>query len=222
VSAYERQRLLAGPLASILPTSPQRPFRTSDIPLFEAGLNFEQLLQAERDREFGYGELVRGRAAIGSDPAAMAARNIALERSQAGGGPFDQGLIEQTLGTIRNRGAVGLEEAQRGATEELARRGLGGGLLASQMARLQRDTAGDIQRQSTDFQTQARLANDEAQRQALSQLSDITGREESQRAALDQLLSQIFSETQRQPISLAGLVPQTKKQAKRIRAKYSV
>lgn len=219
--AYDRQRMLAGPMANFLPISAQRPLQMSDIPLLEAGLNFEQLQQAERDRGYAYDQLARARGAIGSDPAAMRARELAMSRAE-GGGPFGPDLIEQTLGMIKNRGAVGLEDAQRAATEDLARRGLGGGLMASQVARLQRDAAGDIQRQSTDFKTQAALANEEAQRIALSQLGEITGREDMQRAAIDQLLASLFADTQRAPISLAGLVPTTKKALRRTKAKYTV
>lgn len=210
-AAVARQQALAGPLAAVLPISQNRPLTRGDIPLLEAGLNFEQIQQAEADRQRGFEELVRARSAIGGDPYAAQARDLAL--SQAQQGPLTQDLQDRNVAAIRNQSALGLQNARERALEDFARRGLSGGSLSSfELGQLEQTGAVQAQQQITDFLTRAAEANRNAQSVALGQLQGQTGQEELRRLSIDQLLSDIFLSTERAPISLAGLIPRLSRQ----------
>lgn len=206
----EEQRRLLGPAAQLFPIASNRPLTRGDIPLLELGFNYEQLLQAERDRERGYNELTASRQSVGTDPALMRARE--LMGGFAEQGPFSEDIINQNVAAIRSAGGLDIQRSRQRAAEDLARRGLvGGGVpeVAFQDIELQRGA--QTQQQLTDFLREAALTNREAQLLATQQLGGIGQQQELQRQAIDRLIADLFTETERAPISLAGLIPQTTK-----------
>jgi hypothetical protein len=189
-----------------------------DLPFAAWELNEDQRMQAELDRIRGYEELARARNAIGTDPAAEAARNMALDRA-LNGGLFDDPYLDQQRGLIRNRGSVGLEAARRNMQEDLARRGLNGGVSAYELAQLDQSGALGIQGQLADFEQQAQAAQAQEMAQNLDRLIGITGREEAARSALDQELANVFLETERAPFDVSELMQPVRKGKKPVGGK---
>jgi len=205
-----QQRRLTAQQSALGPTAsqffaPQAPLKRRDIPLMEVGLNYEQLLMAERDRQRAYEELVRSREAIGSSPAEQYLRQQ-LESQIGGGGPFTDPLRAQMEAGLRQQAALAWQAQQQSATADFARRGLGGGFTPYQMAGMQQQSAADLASQITDFQTRAAIANEEALRQMMGQYAGQTEQESTRRAVIDSAIAELFGETQRAPIDLSALI----------------
>ena len=189
-----------------------------DLPFAAWELNEDQRMQAELDRIRGYEELARARNAIGTDPAAQQARELALERAM-NGGLFDDPYLDQQRGLIRNRGSIGMEAARRNLQDSLAQRGIEGGLSAYEMAQLDQSGALGIQEQLGGFEQEARAAQAQERAQGLEQLLGLTGREEASRSALDQAIANVFLETERAPFDVSELMQPVRKGKKTVGGK---
>ena len=202
----DRQQDIFGPASAFLPEGLTR----GDLPGLEFGLNFENILKAEQDRSQAVSGLEQARLGIGTSPESLLAKEEATKRLQSGG-PFTEDLIAQRSLAFQDNQTRAVEAAQAQAASELARRGVSGGLLARDNAILQQQAAATAQQQISEFQTQAALANEQSQAQALGQLESIAAREEQEQLAISQLLADIFANTQRAPIDLSGLVEPVKR-----------
>lgn len=218
---FERQTALAGPLAGVLPLSPQRPLTAGDIPLLEAGLNYEQLLQTERDRQRSFEELSRARQQIGFGRGADFARQQATIQAQQG--PIDEELEGRNVTRIREGAGRALEAARRSAASQIGSQGLTGSSIgAFRLADLEQQGRQQAESDITDFLTQSAQVNRAAQAEGLSRLSEIVAREEGGRLLLDQEIARLFGDTERGPISLAGLIPQIPKNVRAPKAKQAI
>jgi hypothetical protein len=199
----QRQADLLGPFANVIQGGDI--LRRADIPLIETGLNFQQLGMSEADRQRAFEELARGRQAVGASPEAGYLKDFLTSRME-GGGPFDDMLRQQIEGAMRNQAALGFQGAERGMTEDFARRGLGGSATEYQLGGLQQQAGADLSSQIADFRQQAALANQAAMEAYTADFQQQSMMEAAQRAAFDQALASIFSETERAPIDLSALV----------------
>jgi hypothetical protein len=200
----DRQRALLGSAADILAPAGGQPLRRQDIPLLEAGLNFENLQRAEEDRARGFEELARGRGAVGMDPSSQLAREVAMRRVSQG-----NDLKTQRASALKDRTAVATQDALRQLQQEQAQGGVyssSGGFLNRAM--LPQRAAIELSGQLSDLDFQ----QEEADRAALGDLTGITSREDAMRAAFDEMLANLFLETERGPVDLSGLLePQGRK-----------
>lgn len=206
-NAADLQRRNLGGFFDIL-SGPGRtlPITAGEIPLIEARLNFENLLKAEEDRKRAYEELVRGRAAVGSDPASQSLRM--LLQSRAAEGPLGSTYVAGQQAGLANRANADLARAYEMAAEEAARRGMGGSMTGYESALLQQQARQGLTGQLSTLDRETRLANAEQQRQDALLLQQQVAREAAAREAYDQMLAEIFSETERGPIDLSGFVNQ--------------
>jgi hypothetical protein len=206
----DRQRAIFGPeLAAILGISDTRPVQRNDIAGIQTRLIFENRDLAEQDLQRGIQALIGGRGDIGGDPASQLAQAIAMQRAQEGG-QFSQDYLDQQRGLIRNRGAIAGQAGQRDFAAELARRGITGPLAAQQIAEMSQANALGTQGQLADFEQQAALAREEAQRAALAQLQDLASNNQSQRSAFDQAIANAYLQNQRETPDITGLLQSTK------------
>lgn len=206
------QLQLLGPLAEIL-MSPGQVLRRGDIPMLEAGLNYQQLLKAEEDRQRGYEELARAWGSVGQDPTSMAYKEM-VRRMMGQGGPYSPDVLAQLEGKLTGESALSQEAMSRQMAEEYARRGLGGGAMPYEMASLQQTGARDLGSQLADLRNQAVLANEAAQQQWTQMFGAQAAQEEQYRQALNELLANVFLQTERAPIDLGSLatgVPSARK-----------
>lgn len=203
-SYMDRQTALLGPLAELL--MPENQFlRRADIPLLESGLNWQQQLMSEADRQRGYEELVRGRSAIGMSPEAMLAKEAFLDMYNAGG-PFGPGVQDVAIGGMRDAAARALQDQQAAMAGDYARRGLAGSPTSYESARLGQMANAGLQGQISDYKTQAAIANEEAMRAAMGSFQQQALQEQTMRAALDEMIANLFLETERAPIDLGSLL----------------
>lgn len=230
----QSQTALLGPLAPQLGLGQGSNFvlTRGDIPLLEAGLNFENVLLAERDRELGYGELARTQAGVGADPQLAALRNVLGMQAGGMGSPeMNQALslalaragrqpqFERQQTATRDQYTRDSENAIRDLREDYARRGLSGSEISFDEARLRQEGSSALNRALADLEAQ----QDESSRQDIGQLADLAGqrdafqqqsieqllgelsRQDSTRTGLGQLLANVFLETERQPFDFSGL-----------------
>jgi hypothetical protein len=181
-----------------------------DLPIAAWELNEDQRMQAEMDRIRGYEELARARNAIGQDPYAQQAYALALDRAN-NGGLFDDEYMDQQRGLIRNRGSLSMEAARRNLNDTLAQRGVEGGLSAYEMAQLDQSGAMGVQEQLGGFEQEARGAQAQERAQGLEQLMGLTGRDQAARSSMDQLLANVFLETERSPYDVSELLQPVRK-----------
>ena len=198
-----RQRTLLGELGGLLPQN--MVLRASDVPLFEAGLNFQQTARATEDRATGIGRLEDARSNIGISPESVLARELAVQRAR-GDGPLGGGAIEQSRSDLRQQSAVGHQDAQRGLAEQFAQRGIGGGVPAYQAAAMEQAYGVNAAGQLAQFDLQAAQLQETAQRQAFSDLNALAMEEEMRRTALDQLIASQYLNTEYQGMDLSGLL----------------
>jgi len=238
VDNYQRaQAALLGPLAGVFgidqPGRNDFTLTRGDVPLLEAGLNFENVLLAERDRELGYNELARGANAVGQDPQTQRLRQllgyqsegnaspelaqaIQLAQSRATRGPESNDRQETVLKDQFNRDTEG---AFRDLREDYARRGISGNEIALDEARIRQEGGSGLNRALAELEGRrddaqrldiAQLGDlsgqkDSFQRQSLDQLTELIARQEGQRDAYSQALANVFLETEREPFDLSGL-----------------
>lgn len=201
----DRLRQVSGPFADIIAPEGGQPILRKDIPLLEAGLNYENLLKAERDRQFGYEQLTRGREAIGSSPGEMLAMEIAMQRAQ-GGTPWNDQFIQGQVGALKDRSAIARRNAMEGMEQSFAARGISGVDPALAQANLEQDLLGQLSGQIGDIYSTAATQRDQAERAALEQLTGITQEQGQRRTTIDQALADLFLNTERAPIDLSGLI----------------
>lgn len=228
------QQALLGPLGKVfgLGGGSDLTLARGDIPLLEAGLNFENVLLAERDRQLGYNELARAQAGVGSDPQLAGLRQILGMQSAGQSSPeMEQALALASQRAGREgqfaREATATRDAYTGNTdqslralrEDYARRGVQGNESMLDEAMLRQSGGIALNRALADLEAR----QDEAQRQDISQLGDLAGQErgfqqasieqllgqigqeEGTRTALGQALANVFLETEREPFDLSGL-----------------
>lgn len=198
ISAHLRN--LMGPLGQAFPTAG---FKTADVPWIEAGLNFQIAQQAEADRQRGYEELTRGRAAIGTSPESELAREIAKNRATEN--RFSK-EIDQMRQAMLGSGAQAAQQGREAMMADLARRGIGGGTAATQMAQLEQDALINALAKQATFELQAAQMQEEADRQAYQDLAALATQQEAERMAFDEALAKVFLETERAPVDLSGLI----------------
>lgn len=167
-------------------------FTRSQLPFIEARLNFANRQQAENDRQAALDVIGGQRTAIGGSPESTFAREMAVFRL-ANPDPFSPEELSLQQSQIRQRGAIGLEDAQRSLTGNLARQGLGGSGSAFQKAQLEqsgaRQTSEELQRLSIDNL----LQSDRNEAEAIDRLSGIGQEEELRKIALAQQLSELLT-----------------------------
>ena len=201
-----RSRQLLGPLGFIADPST---FNRGQVPFIETRLNFENLLQAQQDRAQAINLLQEQRGQIGQRPEQQQALAVATRRL-AQPEPFTPEEVSQQQSAIRQRGAQGLEAAQRQQQESLARQGVRGGVTAFQEA-TQRQTAG---RQTSDelqrLAIENALGRDVNEAQAVDRLRQIGGEDEARTIAVNNLLTELLS-AQRGEFDLSALTAKERK-----------
>jgi len=197
----DRARALLGPLGQLYEGQLTR----QDAPLFEAGLNMQQILQTLEDRDRAYGLLQGARDSVGQSRASTMARELGISRAQEPG-PFSEEQLDSQRTAITEQGALGFQDSREQALAELATRGSGGATAAFQLARLQQAAAAQTQQQQSGFELAVAQAREEAQRQNLAQLYGISSEEEERGLNLQTLMAQLLAETERAPIDLSGLI----------------
>lgn len=181
------------------------PIYQGQVPLIEARLGYENQQLAERDRQLGYEELARSYGNIGKSTGEQAAMQAALQLVQSGG-PYNAGYMDQQRGNLRDQSAMALEQARMAMAGDFARRGLGGSMLPQQQAQLAQQSSTALQGNLANLESSTALANQQAQLAATGQLSEMAYRESAQRQAIDQLLANIFLNTERQAPDLSNLL----------------
>lgn len=213
-AAYRQQQLF-GSMAPYMPISSDRPMNAADVAAWEMNMNWQQQMMAEADRQRGYGELVRGREAIGNDPYSRYVQD-SLRGQYESGGPFTQDLMGQLEGGARGESMRGLQAAMEAARSGFARRGLAGGLSDYQQANMQSQAAGPLAQQIAQMRMQGTMANQAALEQAMQQMQQQAQQQEAMRYASDQALANVFLDTERAPIDASSLINQLgKKQGRK-------
>ncbi len=205
IGAFNIRNLL-GPLGFIAdPTS----FFRGQVPAIEANLNFQNLLQAQSDRQQAITLLAQQRDVIGQSPEALQALAVAQRRLEQPE-PFTPEEVSQQQSAIRQRGAQGIESAQRQQLESLARQGVRGGVTAFQEAGQRQAGARQVSDELQRLAIQNALQRDINEAQAVDRLQGITGQNELRQIALNQALSELFTAT-RGEFDLSGLVAKERK-----------
>lgn len=195
-----RGRQQLGPFGFIAdPTT----FNRTQVPFIETRLNFENLLQAQQDRQSALDLLSRQRDVIGQTPEQQLAISTATRRLE-NPDPFTPEEIALQTGQIRSRAGRGLESAQRQFQEDIARQGLAGSASSFQSAQLQQ--AAD--RQASDELSRFAIANalqrDANEAAAIDRLQGISGENELRQIALNQALTELLT-AERGAFDLASL-----------------
>lgn len=184
-------------------------FSRGQIPLIEANLNFQNLLQAQRDRQQAVDLLGNQRNVIGQSAEQLQALAVARRRLEQPE-PFTPQEVSQQQSAIRQRGAQGIEAAQRQQQESLARQGVAGGVTAFQEAGQRQQGARQVSDELQRLAIQNALQRDVNEGQAVDRLQGITGQNELRQIALNQALSELFT-AQRGEFDLSGLAAKERK-----------
>ncbi len=228
------QQALLGPLGKVFGLGDNSDFTLTrgDVPLLEAGLNFENVLLAERDRQLGYNELARTQAGVGADPQSQRLRQILGSQAEGNASPEmeqalalasqragRQGQFAREATATRDTYGRDTENALRDLRADYARRGVQGNESMLDEALLRQSGSTALNRALADLEGR----QDESQRQDITQLSDLAGRnqgfqqasieqllgqiggDDQTRAALGQALANVFLETERGDFDLSGL-----------------
>jgi len=207
--AADLQRRLLGPLADILYPDPNSDvLRYNYMPAIEAGLNYQNMLLSEQDRAQGYNELARAWASVGQSPESLYLKEQ-LGNQIEKGGPYTDQVLQQIQGGMKDQAAVALQDLQRQMAQSQAQRGLGGSMSDYQQAALQQQSAADLSGRFSDLRERAVGLNDTAKAQWLQQFAQQSAQEDIRRAALDELLANVFLNTERAPIDLGALTTPT-------------
>jgi len=227
------QQALLGPLAGVfgLENGSNFTLTRGDVPLLEAGLNFENVIKAEQDRGLGYGELARGRNSVGSSPYSNMIREVLAQRGVQGSGELEQAL-QAAVGRLTDTGRSGREatsirdsytrdadSAIRSLREDYARRGVAGNEPAFDEQRLRMEAGSGMNRALSELESR----QDQAMRDNISQVADLAlsgegirsssiqqlqeqlAREEQLQASFDQALGDVYLGTEREPFDFSGL-----------------
>jgi hypothetical protein len=201
-----RARQLLGPLGFI--ADPSR-FNRAEVPFIETRLNFENLLQAQQDRQSALNLLQQQRGAIGQSPAQQQALSVALSRLQSPE-PFTPEEVGQQQSAIRQRGAQSFEAAQRQQQEALAQQGVRGGVTAFQEAQQRQAASRQVSDELQRLAIENALGRDVNEAQAIDRLRQIAGEDESRQIAINNLLSELLT-AQRGEFDLSALTAKERK-----------
>lgn len=201
----DKIRSLLGPLGDLIAGKGAYAIQRGDIPLIEAGLNYQNQQLSEQDRQQGIAQLLQARQRVGQDPNSSAARE-ALWSTWQTGGEYTPQYLERQQGALGSQAALGLQAAQQSAAEDFGRRGLGGSLSGYQQAQLGQQAATSLGSQKAGMEQQYTAARESAKQQALQQYQAQAMQEEQQRQAYQEAIANAFLNTQRGAIDLSGLV----------------
>ena len=198
-----RQRSLLGGLGDLLPEN--FVLDQGGVGMLQAGLNFDQYLASERDREAGIGQYQSSLAGLGLDPESTLAREMAVRRAQ-GDRPFGAEQVAAGRSALKDRGAMAAQDASRQLSEQIAARGLGGGLPAMQQAQLQQQQSLGLSGQLADYDVRAGMLAEELERQSFQDLSGLADRRRTERLGLEDRIARAYLDTQRQPLDFSNLL----------------
>lgn len=202
---FSTQQLL-GPFGfAIDPTT----FNRSQLPAIETRLNFENLLQAQFDRQSALNLIQQQRNVIGENPDQLAALDVARRRL-AQPEPFTPEEVALQTGNIRSRAGRGLEASQRQFEESFARQGLAGSATSFQGAQLQQAADRQASDELSRLAIENALRRDVNEGQAVDRLQGITGENELRQIALNQALSELLN-VQRGEFDLSALAAKERK-----------
>jgi len=202
----ERQQL--GPFGFIRDPASNTNFR-QQIPFIETRLNFENLLQAQTDREAALQLLQEQRGFVGQGPDQQFALQVARRRLEQPE-PFTPEEVAFQTGNIRSRAARGLEAGQRQFDESIAAQGLRGSASSFQGAQLQQAADRQASDELSRLAIENALRRDVNEAQAVDRLQGITGENELRQIALNQAISELLTATRGQ-FDLSALVGQERK-----------
>lgn len=201
-----RARQQLGPFGFIAdPTT----FSRTQIPFIETRLNFENLLQAQQDRQAALNLLTGQREALGRSPEQILALETARRRLEQPE-PFTPEEVALQTGEIRSRAARGLEASQRQFAEDIARQGLAGTASSFQEARLQQEADRQASDELSRLAIQNALQRDINEAAAIDRLQGITGETELRQIALNQALTDLLT-AQRGEFDLSALAGKERK-----------
>jgi hypothetical protein len=208
-----RQQDLLGVLGGLLPISPQRPLQRGDVPLVQAGLNYENRLLAELDRARGLEELRGSLGGLGGSLESQESRRLALERALAGGLQTEDFPLERLRAAAEGQAGLQFQRGQQDIAAAMAGRGIGGVPVAIQQALLRQEagaglqqTLGGIEEAGARFGLEQAALQDAISRGALEDLTRVADVDEQRRLDLERALADVFLETQREPLDLSDLL----------------
>lgn len=204
-NSFRTQQLL-GPFGfAVDPTT----FNRSQLPAIETRLNFENLLQAQQDRQAALDLIQTQRNVIGENPDQLAALGVAQRRLEQPE-PFTPEEVALQQGNIRSRAGRGLEASQRQFSEDIARQGLAGSATSFQQAQLQQAADRQASDELSRLSIENALRRDVNEAQAVDRLQGITGENELRQIALNQALSELLT-AQRGEFDLSALAGKERK-----------
>lgn len=186
-----RTRQQLGPFGFIADPSASFNLRR-EAPLIETRLNFENLLQAQQDRESALQLLQGQRDVIGQGADQQLALDVARRRLESPE-PFSPEEVALQTGQIRSRAARGLEAGQRQFEESFAAQGLAGSGTSFQGAQLQQAADRQASDELSRLAIENALGRDVNEAQALDRLRGITGEDELRQIALNQAISELLT-----------------------------
>jgi len=196
-----RIRQALGPFSFILP--PGGKFSRTYLPAIELALNFQNRLQAEQDRQRSLDLVGEQRGAIGASPESMFAREMAVHRLM-NPEPISPEDLSIQQSEIRQRGAIGLEDAMRQFEQSMAQQGLGGSASSFQQAQLEQGGARQISAELQRLAIDNALQQDANEAAAVDRLSGISSEEELRRIALTNALTELLT-ADRGEFDISGL-----------------
>ena len=197
------QRSWLGPLGELFPENAV--LDQGGVGMLEAGLNFQERLASAQDRESGIGQLQSSLAGLGVDPESTLAREMAVRRAQ-GDRPFGADQIAAGRSALQDRGAMAAQDASRTLSEQIAMRGIGGGIPAMQQARLAQQQALGLSGQLADYDVRSGQIAEELERQSFQDLAALANQQQMQRLGIEEAIANAYLNTQRQPFDLSGLL----------------
>lgn len=184
-------------------------FSRSQIPFIETRLNFENLLQAQSDRQSALDLLTRQRDVIGQTPEQQLALQTATRRLE-NPDPFTPQEVDVQTGNIRSRAGRGLEASQRQFSEDLARQGVAGSASSFQQAQLQQGADRQASDELSRLAIENALRRDTNEATAVDRLQGITGENELRQIALNNALTELLT-AQRGEFDLSALAGKERK-----------
>lgn len=184
-------------------------FNRGQIPAIETNLNFQNLLQAQADRQSALDLLTRQRDVIGQTPEQQLALDVAIRRLE-NPEPFSQEELDLQSGDIRSRAGRGLEASQRQLSEDLARQGVAGSASSFQQAQLQQGADRQASDELSRLAIENALGRDVNEATAVDRLQGITGENELRQIALNQALTELLT-AQRGEFDLSALAGKERK-----------
>lgn len=204
------QRALLGSLGDLLPVG--QPLTVGDVPLLEANLNYQQMEQALADRAAGIGRLRNAYSDIGTDPNSILARDLASQFATGQLGPYSDKEVAQREEAIKAKSRSATESAVQDMLSDFARRNIGGGTPALELAKLALMGRQSMAGQLGDFAEQVATQRLASQQAGLENLGQYAMYDETARTELLRAIADAYLETERGPIDLSGLleIPSTR------------